>query len=239
MAKPAVTARAGGAATLASPRKSSRVECSFVDADERAFDFGEGLVEDALEDAVLLVGEERGEGVEGGVEVAVDEADELGEVGVADGVAGVGDEGVPGGGVFGGVALDGGGEVLVAEVEDGEADVFALFGDAGAEGGAAEGEAAAAGGHDVVGVAVDVEAEDVAGVGIAAEHGADGVVGADAFEIETAGVDEAAVDFGAVADFGDVAFGAGEDLRGSRLRDADGWIRSKSGGRRRACWRAG
>ncbi len=35
-----------------------------VDADERAFDFGEGLVEDALEDAVLLVGEERGEGVE-------------------------------------------------------------------------------------------------------------------------------------------------------------------------------
>ena len=32
-----------------------------------------------------------------------------------------------------GVALDGGGEVLVAEVEHGEADVFALFGDAGAE----------------------------------------------------------------------------------------------------------
>ena len=36
-----------------------------VDADERAFDLGEGLVEDALQDAVLLVGEEGGEGVEG------------------------------------------------------------------------------------------------------------------------------------------------------------------------------
>ena len=36
-----------------------------VDANERAFNFGEGLVEDALQDAVLLVGEERGEGVEG------------------------------------------------------------------------------------------------------------------------------------------------------------------------------
>ena len=130
---------------------------------------------------------------------------------MADGVAGVGDEGLPGGGVLRGVAFDGGGEVLVAEVEDGEADVFALLGDAGAEGGAADGEAAAAGGDDVVGVAVDVEAEDVAGVGIAAEDGADGVVGANAFEVEAAGVDEAAIDFGAVAEVGVVAFGGGED----------------------------
>ena len=113
--------------------------------------------------------------------------------------------------VLWGVAFDGGGEVLVAEVEDGEADVFALLGDAGAEGGAADGEAAAAGGHDVVGVAMDVEAEDIAGVGIAAEHGADGVVGADAFEVEAAGVDEAAVDIGTGAGVGVVAFGAGED----------------------------
>jgi hypothetical protein len=117
-----------------------------VDADERAFDFGEGLVEDVLEDAVLLVGEERGEGVEGGVEEAVDEANELGKVGVADGVTRVGDEGFPRGNILRGVAFDGGGEVLIAEVKDGEADVFALLGDAGAEGGATDGEATAAGG---------------------------------------------------------------------------------------------
>jgi hypothetical protein len=61
-------------------------------------------------------------------------------------------------------------------------------------------------------VAVDVEAEDVAGVGIAAEHGADGVVGANAFEVEAAGVDEAAVDVGAGARVGIVAFCAGEDV---------------------------
>jgi hypothetical protein len=33
-----------------------------------------------------------------------------------------------------------GGEVLVAEVEDGEADLFGLLGDAGADAGAAEGD---------------------------------------------------------------------------------------------------
>ena len=81
----------------------------FVDADERIFNFGEGLVEDALEDALLLVGEEGGEGVEGGVEVFVDVADEFGEIGAADGAAGAGDEGVPCFGVFGLEVLDGGG----------------------------------------------------------------------------------------------------------------------------------
>ena len=41
-------------------------------------------------------------------------------------------------GSVGVVALDGGGEVLVAEMEDGEADVLGLLGDAGADEGAAE-----------------------------------------------------------------------------------------------------
>ena len=39
---------------------------------------------------MLLVGEERGEGVERAAEEAVDEADELGKVGAADGGARVG-----------------------------------------------------------------------------------------------------------------------------------------------------
>jgi len=131
---------------------------------------------------------------------------------VADGAVRVGDEGLPGGCIFRLKTLDGGKEILVAEVQDGEADVFGLLGDAGTQGGAADGEAAAAGGHDVVAAAVDFEAEDLPGVGIAAEHGADGVVRADAFEIETPGVDEAAVDLGAVGDVGVAALGAGEDL---------------------------
>ena len=115
-----------------------------VDLAEGVLHLGEGLVEDGVEDAVLLVGEERGEGVGGVAEEAIDEADDLGEIGAADGgadVGGEGGEGVDFGGVFGVVALDGGGEVLVAEMEDGEADVFGLLGDAGADEGAAEGDA--------------------------------------------------------------------------------------------------
>ena len=51
-------------------------------------------------------------------------------------------------GAGGVVAADGGGEVLVAEVEDGEADLLGLLGDAGADVGAAERDLAAAGGED-------------------------------------------------------------------------------------------
>ena len=48
------------------------------------------------------------------------------------------------------------------------------------------GDAAAAGGEDLVAVAVDVEAEELAVLGVAAEDGADGVVGADLFEADAA-----------------------------------------------------
>ena len=115
----------------------------FVDFAEGVLHLGDGLVEDGSEDAVLLVGEEGGEGVSGGCggfgvgvgggfggewrEEVVDEADDLGEVGAADGFADVGGEGGERGGLFGVVGVetfDGCGEVLVAEVEDGEADGF-------------------------------------------------------------------------------------------------------------------
>ena len=82
-------------------------------------------------------------------------------------------------------------------------------------------------------MAVDVEAEDVAGVGIAAEHGADGVVRADVFEVEAAGGDVAAVDVGAVADLGDVGLGVGEDF------EELGFERRRAGRRRRAWRQAG
>ena len=64
-----------------------------VDLAEGVLHLGEGAVEDGAEDAVLLVGEERGEGVGEGAEEAVDEADDFGEVGAADGGADVGGEG--------------------------------------------------------------------------------------------------------------------------------------------------
>jgi hypothetical protein len=118
-----------------------------VDFAEGVLHLGEGAVEDGAEDAVLLVGEEGGEGVGEGAEEAVDEADDLGEVGAAGGAADVcGEGGECGdvGGVVGAVAADGGGEVLVAEVEDGEADLLGLLGDAGADVGAAEGDLAVA-----------------------------------------------------------------------------------------------
>jgi hypothetical protein len=194
-----------------------------------------------LEDAVLLVGEERGEGVGEGAEEAVDEADDLGEVGAADGGADVVGEGGEGGDVFGvvgAVAADGGGEVLVAEVEDGEADLFGLLGDAGADVGAAEGDFAAAGGEDSWESRWRVEAEELAVLGVVAEDGADGVVGADLFEADADAGDVAAVDLGAVADLGDVGFGAGEDsrkagLRGRRRARRRVWRRAGGRGRRR------
>ena len=232
MAKLAARARAGGGGHAGLGEEVQEGGVVLVDFAEGVLHLGEGLVEDGFEDAVLLVGEERGEGVGGGgigvdegfdrddgrrdglvgVEVemrgcgfgggvllgrvdgrggtgeeAVDEADDLGEVGAADGGAdlgGEGGEGVDLCGVGGVVALDGGGEVLVAEVEDGEADGLGLFGDAGADEGAAEGDASAAGGEDLVGVAVEVEAEELAVLGVGAEDGADGVVGADGFEAD-------------------------------------------------------
>ena len=48
MAKLAVRASAGGAATFGFGEEVEQRGVLFVDAHERAFDFGEGLVEDAL-----------------------------------------------------------------------------------------------------------------------------------------------------------------------------------------------
>ena len=112
-----------------------------IDGAQGVLHLGEGAVEDGAQDAVLLVGEERGEGVGEGAEEAVDEADDFGEVGASDCVADVGGEGGEGsdfGGVGGGEATHCGGEVLVAEMEHGEADLFRLLGDARADVGAAE-----------------------------------------------------------------------------------------------------
>jgi len=41
------------------------------------------LVEDALQDAMLLIGEERGERIECATEITVDEADEFRKIGFA------------------------------------------------------------------------------------------------------------------------------------------------------------
>ena len=193
-----------------------------VDLAEGVLHLGDGLVEDGVEDAVLLVGEERGEGVgesspkkrsmrrmtsgrlarRMAVPISVEKVWKARDLG----------------GVFGVVALDGGGEVLVAEMEDGEADVLGLFGDAGVDEGAADGDAAAAGVEDLLAFAVDVEAEELAVFGVGAEDGADGVVGADLFEADLHAVDVAAVDLGAVAHLGDVAFCLGEDVEEAGLR---------------------
>ena len=135
----------------------------FVDLAQRVFHLGQRLVENRAQDAVLLIGEERGERVGDGAEEAVDEADHLGKIGALDGRADVVGEGGKGRAVLravGGVAAHGGGEVLVAQVQHGEADLLVLLGDAGAQMGAADGDLAAAGGEALVGVAVQVEAEE-------------------------------------------------------------------------------
>ena len=60
--------------------------------------------------------------------------------------------------------------------------------------GAAERDFAAAGGEGLVGVAVEGEAEELAVLGVVAEDGADGVVGADLFEADADAGNVAAVD---------------------------------------------
>ena len=77
---------------------------------------------------------------------------------------------------------------------------------------------------------MDVEAEEFAVLGVAAEDGADGVVGADLFEVDAACGDEAAVEFGAVADFGHVGFGAAEDGEELLLRAGDAGFAEELGG---------
>ena len=116
------------------------------------------------------------------------------------------------GGVGGGATADGGGEVLVAEVKDGVTDLFGLLGDAGADVGAAEGDFAAAGVKRFVRVAVQIEAEELAVLGVAAEDGADGVVGADLLQTDADAADVVAVELGAVADLGEIGFGVREDF---------------------------
>ncbi len=169
------------------------------------------------------------------LEEAVDEADDLGQVGAAHGGADLGGEFAEGGDfqrVGGIVAPDGGGEVLVAKMEHGEADLLDLLGDMGADLRAAEGDASAAGAEDLVRVAVQVEAEELAVLRVVAEDGADGVMGADGFEIEPHAGDEAPVDLGSVAKLGDVTFSLGEDVE-ELLFERD------SGARRRGLRRAG
>ena len=65
---------------------------------------------------------------------------------------------------------------------------------------------------------MQVEAEELAVLGVAAEDGADGVVGADLLEADAHAGDVAAIDLGAVAELGHVAFGVGEDVEEVLLR---------------------
>ena len=60
-----------------------------------------------------------------------------------------------------GVGFDRGGDVLVAEVQNGEAESLLLAGDGAGDVSAAQRKAAAARGVDVVGDAADVEAEKI------------------------------------------------------------------------------
>ena len=99
--------------------------------------------------------------------------------------------------------------------------------------GAAERDLAAAGGEDLEGVAVDVEAEDLAVLRVVAEDGGDGVVGADLLEADLHAGDVATVDLGSVADLRDVGFGLGEDGEEAGFEGGCRW------GPRRMRWAAG
>src|ERR1700679_3091450 len=99
---------------------------------------------------MLLVGEERGQRISQSPEKAVDKADDFRKIGAADGVADVGGERGEGLAVLravGAVLADRGGEVLVAEVQHGEAYFLGLLGDARADMRAAQRDFAAAGGE--------------------------------------------------------------------------------------------
>ncbi len=66
-------------------------------------------------------------------------------------------------------------------------------------------------------VAVDVEAEELAVLRVAAEDGGDGVVRADLLEADAHAGDVTGVDVGAVVEVGDVGLGFGEDAEELRF----------------------
>ena len=100
-----------------------------VDGREARFDSLQAGLEDELHDALLLVAEERLDGVVRRPEVAVEAANDLGEIGADDrGACGPGEFLVEAF-FFGLVTLDRGGDVLVAEVDHGEDHGFLLVGD--------------------------------------------------------------------------------------------------------------
>ena len=96
-----------------------------VDGGERVLDVPERGVEDELHDAALLVAEERGERVVGVAVEAVEQANHLRKVGALHLAGGLGGKGFKGGGTGLVVGLDGGGNVLVAEVENGKREASA------------------------------------------------------------------------------------------------------------------
>ena len=161
--------------------------------------------------------------------MAVEAANDCGEVSEVDGGLRFGDELIVFGGLRGIEALDHGGDVLVAEVENAEGHGFGGFGDLAADERLADDEAHAAGHDRIPGEAAHGVAEEVGLVGIAGEDGTDGVMGGDLLEADLHAADVAVVDGGAVLLFGDVTFCCGE-LVDEFLFEGGGTLAEELGG---------
>ena len=109
-----------------------------VDGGEGVLDVPEGGVENEVDDTPLLVGEERSERVVNVAVVAIEKADDAWEVSALHLVGGLPGEIFKACGVGIRVGLDGGGDVLVAEVEDGKGEGLIVAGNGAGDVGAAE-----------------------------------------------------------------------------------------------------
>src|SRR5690606_14857899 len=136
--------------------------------------------------------------------------EEAGDVAVGEGLVDAGgEEGVL---LVGEVEAGAAEEDVVAEVVDGEGDVAGLAGDAGAEAGAADADLRAPGGEAFEADLARVVAVDGAGGGELVEEGGDGVVGAEAGEVDDGGEDLVRVEAAGVAGVRGVADGLLEAL---------------------------
>ncbi len=188
-----------------------------VDPHEGFFDLGDGLIEDALEDAMLLVGKQGGQRIGLGMEEAVDQTDESRDVSTGDGETCLLVEAVPGFSFGWNEAFHCGRKALVAQMQYGEADFFHLVRNLRAHAGTAKTDAASAAGQHVVGLALHVEAEDLACIRGGLKHGGDGVVSADVLNLDARAGDPLAIDRGAISVFRHVAFRAGEHVEKLRF----------------------
>lgn len=160
--------------------------------------------EDFVDDPALLIFEERFEGMRGGPEVTVQEADDLGEIRAVERILELLDHAI----VFGrvGEGPHAAGQVMLAEIKNCVGEGGRFEGDFGTDASASDSESGFTGGKCPAILFFKVVDINVGACGVGAKDGADRVMGDGFLPIDHGGLDEFVVDDPAVGVVGNIAF---------------------------------